>query len=88
MINPSVQQPLAHAPGAPEGPQAVQLAHPARCFDQPHVTLRLTVQNADVLFPVSARRQLYDLSEEMAAKVTIVYYTDVRDALFKALSDL
>ena len=39
------------------------------------------------LFPVSARRQLNDLSDEMAARVTIVYYMDVRDALLKALGD-
>ncbi len=40
-----------------------------------------------VMFPVSARRQLNDLSDEMAAKVTIVYYTDSRDALLKALAE-
>jgi ATP-dependent Lon protease len=39
------------------------------------------------MFPVSARRQLNDLSDEMAAKVTIIYYTDVRDALLKALAE-
>lgn len=40
-----------------------------------------------VLFPVSARRQLNDLSDEMAAKITVIYYVDVRDALLKALVD-
>lgn len=40
-----------------------------------------------VLFPVSARRQLNDLSDDMAAKITVVYYVDVRDALLKALVD-
>ncbi len=40
-----------------------------------------------VLFPVSARRQLNDLSDEMAAKVTVVYYVDGRDALLKVLAD-
>lgn len=40
-----------------------------------------------VLFPVACRRQLNDLSDEMAAKLTIVYYVDVRDALFKALAE-
>ena len=40
-----------------------------------------------VLFPMSARRQLNDLSDEMAAKLTIVYYVDLRDALIKALGD-
>ena len=40
-----------------------------------------------ILFPVSARRQLNDLSDEMAAKIAIVYYVDVRDVLVKALAD-
>ena len=42
---------------------------------------------AAILFPVSVRRQLYDLSDEMAAKLTIIFYTDQRDALGKALLD-
>jgi ATP-dependent Lon protease len=40
-----------------------------------------------ILFPVSARRQLNDLSDDMAARLTLVYYTDARDALLKALAD-
>ncbi len=40
-----------------------------------------------ILFPVSARRQLNDLSDEMAARIVIVYYVDVRDALLKAVAD-
>ncbi|MCW3055033.1 MAG: peptidase [Chthonomonadales bacterium] len=40
-----------------------------------------------ILFPVSARRQLNDLSDEMAACITIVYYVDVRDALLKSIAD-
>ena len=40
-----------------------------------------------ILFPVSARKLLIDLSDEMAAKLTIVFYTDGRDALLKALLD-
>jgi len=40
-----------------------------------------------LLIPISARRQLNDLSDEMAAKITILYYTDARDALLKALTD-
>ncbi len=38
-----------------------------------------------VLMPVSARRQLNDLSDDMATKIAILYYTDARDALLKAL---
>ncbi|MGC9349602.1 MAG: peptidase, partial [Anaerolineae bacterium] len=40
-----------------------------------------------LLIPISARRQLYDLSDEMAMKLTIVYYGDAREALLKALGE-
>ena len=40
---------------------------------------------ATLLMPVSSRRQLYDLSDEMATKVDVQFYSDVRDALLKAL---
>lgn len=40
-----------------------------------------------ILFPVSARRQLNDLSDDMAARITVVYYTETRDALLKAVTD-
>jgi ATP-dependent Lon protease len=40
-----------------------------------------------VLIPVSARRQLNDLSDEMATKLAIIYYSDARDALVKSLAD-
>ena len=38
-----------------------------------------------VLMPVSARRQLNDLSDDMATKVDALYYADARDGLLKAL---
>lgn len=38
-----------------------------------------------LLMPVTARRQLYDLSDDMATKVDIQFYQDARDALLKAL---
>ncbi len=38
-----------------------------------------------LLIPVSARRQLNDLSDEMATKVAVLYYSDAREALIKAL---
>ena len=36
--------------------------------------------------PVACRRQLFDLSDEMAAKLDIEFYQDGRDALLKALA--
>ncbi|SUA58559.1 Lon protease (S16) C-terminal proteolytic domain [Oligella ureolytica] len=40
-----------------------------------------------LLMPVTARRQLYDLSDDMATKIDIQFYQDARDALLKALAE-
>ena len=40
-----------------------------------------------LLIPISARRQLNELSDDMAMKSSILYYADPREALLKALSD-
>ena len=40
-----------------------------------------------LLIPISARRQLNDLSDEMAMRLTVLYYADAREALIKALGD-
>lgn len=40
-----------------------------------------------LLVPISARRQLNDLSDEMATKVSVLYYAEPREALLKALGD-
>jgi len=40
-----------------------------------------------LLMPVSARKQLFDLSDEMATKVDIQFYSDAREALIKALAE-
>ena len=40
-----------------------------------------------LLLPVSARRQLNDLSDDMATKLTVVFYSDAREALLKSLAD-
>jgi ATP-dependent Lon protease len=40
-----------------------------------------------VLMPISARKQLFDLSDDMATKVNILYYGDVREAFGKAIAD-
>jgi ATP-dependent Lon protease len=41
---------------------------------------------ASILMPITSRRQLNDLEDATAAKITIHYYLDARDALLKALS--
>jgi predicted ATP-dependent Lon-type protease len=40
-----------------------------------------------LLIPISARRQLNNLSDEMATKIMILFYADAREALIKALAD-
>lgn len=40
---------------------------------------------AVLLLPVTCRRQLIDLSDEMATKIDIRFYSDARDALLKAM---
>lgn len=42
---------------------------------------------ATLLIPISARRQLNELSDEMAVKMSILFYADAREALIKALGD-
>jgi ATP-dependent Lon protease len=41
---------------------------------------------SSILMPISSRRQLNDLTDDLAAKITIHYYLDARDALLKALA--
>jgi ATP-dependent Lon protease len=38
-----------------------------------------------LLVPVSCRRQMLDLSDDMATKIDVQYYSDARDALLKAI---
>jgi len=40
-----------------------------------------------LLIPISTRKPLVELSDEMAAKINIQFYTDTRDSLVKALMD-
>ncbi len=40
-----------------------------------------------LLMPVACRRQLFDLSDDMATKVDIQFYLDAREALLKAIQE-
>lgn len=42
---------------------------------------------ATLLIPVSARKQLYDLSDDMATKVDIQFYSSAKEALLKSLME-
>lgn len=40
-----------------------------------------------LLLPVSARKQLFDVSDDVATKISFLFYSDAKDALLKALAD-
>jgi ATP-dependent Lon protease len=40
-----------------------------------------------VLMPVSARKQLNELSDDLATKVALNHYNDAREAFIKAIAD-
>jgi ATP-dependent Lon protease len=40
-----------------------------------------------LLMPVSSRRQLFELSDDMATRIDIQFYADTREALLKALNE-
>ncbi len=42
---------------------------------------------ATLLVPVTARKQINDLSDEMATKLSVLYFKDAKEALIKALGD-
>ncbi|MEG6507088.1 BREX system Lon protease-like protein BrxL [Nitratidesulfovibrio sp. 1201_IL3209] len=53
----------------------------------PVTTAEIAVEKgaSAILMPVSCRRQLFDLSDDMATKIDIQFYSDARDALLKAM---
>ncbi len=44
-------------------------------------------ETTHVLMPMSARKQLNDLPDDVLTKVTFFYYSDPRDALIKGLAE-
>ena len=40
-----------------------------------------------LLMPVACRRQLFDLSDDMATRIDIQFYSDAKDALLKAMTE-
>jgi ATP-dependent Lon protease len=49
--------------------------------------LAVDKQALTLLMPVSSRRQLNDLPDELWTKISIEFYKDAPDAVFKALED-
>lgn len=40
-----------------------------------------------LLLPISARKQLFEVSDDVATKITFLFYSDASDALLKSLAD-
>jgi ATP-dependent Lon protease len=56
------------------------------CPNAVHIAeLAVEKQAQTVLMPVSARRQLNELPDELWTKINIEFYKDTADAVFKAL---
>ncbi|MNL25878.1 Lon protease 2 [compost metagenome] len=51
------------------------------------VELALEKGATTVMMPVSCRRTLVDLSDEVATKIQVLFYADAQDALKKSLHD-
>ncbi len=51
------------------------------------VEIAIEKGGTSILVPISSRKQLNDLPDELATKIIIHYYSDAKDALIKALSD-
>ena len=66
---------------------ALNLGGSVEMIPNPVAVAELAVEKgaAQVLMPVSSRRQLLELPDEMATKVNIVFYSDAGDAFAKAI---
>jgi ATP-dependent Lon protease len=66
---------------------SLNLGGSTEMIPNPAAVAELAVEKgaAQLLMPISARRQLLELPDEMATKVNIVFYADAPDALVKAI---
>ena len=56
--------------------------------DAAHLAELAMEKGAEVLLlPVSARRQLVNVSDDVATRISFLFYSDMKDALLKALAD-
>ncbi len=68
---------------------ALNLGGSVEMVPNPVAVVELAVEKgaATVLMPISSRKQLFELSDDMATKVSIEFYADVIDAFTKAIMD-
>jgi ATP-dependent Lon protease len=66
---------------------ALNLGGSVEMIPNPVAIAELAVEKgaAQVLMPISSRRQLFDLPDEMATKITIEFYAEAADAFMKAI---
>ena len=77
--------PNGHRPPRPIRPPRNRSMAPTGMPDRALREVAVEKGAANILMPISSRRQLNDLPDEIAAKITIHYYLDAKDALLKAL---
>lgn len=68
---------------------ALNLGGSVEMVPNPVAVAELAVEKGatTLLMPISARKQLFNLSDDMATKISIEFYSDPADALLKALSE-
>ena len=68
---------------------ALNLGGSIEMIPNPVVVAELAIEKGatTLLMPISSRRQLFDLPDEMATKINIEFYADATDALVKAIVD-
>ena len=66
---------------------ALNLGGSVEMIPNPVAVAELAVEKgaATVLMPIAARRQLFDLPDELATKISIEFYADPKDAFLKGL---
>ena len=68
---------------------ALNLGGSVEMIPNPVAVAELAVEKgaAQLLMPISSRRQLLELPDELATKVNVVFYADPADAFVKAILD-
>jgi ATP-dependent Lon protease len=68
---------------------ALNLGGSVEMIPNPVAIAELAVEKGatTLLMPISSRKQLFNLSDDMATKITIDYYADPADAFSKAVMD-
>ena len=68
---------------------ALNLGGSVELIPNPVAIAELAVEKGatTLLMPISSRKQLFDLSDEMATKINIEFYSETNDAFLKAIMD-